>query len=151
MRRPRRSLRRSRAVSFDHLVGAGEERWRDREAEGFSGLEVDDELDFGGLHDRQLGRLLAFQNTPNIDADLPRELGEIAAVAHQAASGRERAKDKDRRQRVAHCQRSKALRQTDEEAISRDYEPPDLQGGELRKDGIEVALALGVQNVQVQS
>ena len=45
----------------------------------------------------------AFKNAPNIDADLPREIGEIAAVAHEAASGRERAKDKDRRQRVAHC------------------------------------------------
>jgi hypothetical protein len=43
------------AVSFDHLVGAGEKRRRDREPEGLRSLEVDDEFEPGGAA-RQAGR-----------------------------------------------------------------------------------------------
>jgi hypothetical protein len=43
---------RSRAISlFDHLVGAGEQRRWDFEAESFGRLKIDDQLEFGrGLH-----------------------------------------------------------------------------------------------------
>ena len=49
-------------ASFDHLIGAGEERGWDREAESLGGPEIDDQLDLGGLHDREVRRLLAFQD-----------------------------------------------------------------------------------------
>ena len=41
---PAKSRRRARAVSFDHLVGAGEERWRDREV-GFASVKRSSWLD----------------------------------------------------------------------------------------------------------
>src|SRR5215469_11729849 len=48
---------RIRAVSFDNLVGAGEDRRRDRQAESPGGLEVHNQLELGRLLDRQVGRL----------------------------------------------------------------------------------------------
>src|SRR5262249_7548590 len=36
--------------SLDHLIGAGEHRWRHVEAKRLGGLEVDDQVVFGGRH-----------------------------------------------------------------------------------------------------
>ena len=56
------------ASLFDHLVGAADQRVRDGDAERLGGLQVDDHLDFSGLLDRQIGRLLALENAAGIDA-----------------------------------------------------------------------------------
>ena len=44
------------SCSFDNLVGAGEDRWRDREPERLGGLEIDHQLECSRLLDRQVGR-----------------------------------------------------------------------------------------------
>ena len=46
---------------FDHLVGARGKPRRYFQGECFGGLEVDHEFEFGRLHDRKIGRLLAFE------------------------------------------------------------------------------------------
>jgi hypothetical protein len=48
--------------SFDHLVGAGEERRRHVEAKGFGGFHVDAQYELGRKLDQQIGRLGDFQN-----------------------------------------------------------------------------------------
>src|SRR5262249_44784424 len=53
---------RRRAVSFDHLVGAADKRQRDREAERSGSLEIDDQLDLGGLLHGQVSRLFTLEN-----------------------------------------------------------------------------------------
>jgi hypothetical protein len=45
--------------SLDYLVGAGEDRWRDRKAGFPRGLQVDDQLEGRRLLDRQIGRIAA--------------------------------------------------------------------------------------------
>jgi hypothetical protein len=59
----------SKRILFDHLVGAADERQRDSETERLGGLEVDDQFDFRRLLDRQITRLLALQNSSDVDAD----------------------------------------------------------------------------------
>src|SRR5258708_16249897 len=52
------------ASLFDHLVGNGEHARWNGEAERLGGLEVDNEFEFGRLHDRHIGGLFAFFNPP---------------------------------------------------------------------------------------
>ena len=58
------------SVSFDHLVGAGEDRLRHGEAERLCGLQVDDQLEFRRLLDWQIGRIGAVEDLSDIDAGL---------------------------------------------------------------------------------
>jgi hypothetical protein len=54
------------APLFDHLVGKGEQRRRHAQAQRLRGLEVDHKAEPVRLHDRQVGRLFAFENPPNV-------------------------------------------------------------------------------------
>src|SRR6478752_6758784 len=54
------------AHSFDHLVGTGEERGRDFDAERLGGFQIDDELKFGrGLH-RQVAWFFALEDAIDV-------------------------------------------------------------------------------------
>jgi hypothetical protein len=54
------------ATLFDHVVGAGEQRGRHREAERLGGGQVDHEIELGRLLDRDIGRLGPAQNLVDI-------------------------------------------------------------------------------------
>jgi hypothetical protein len=48
-----RKMRRiTRGVSFDHLVGAGEQRWRHVKAQKPRRWQIDDQVELGCLHHR---------------------------------------------------------------------------------------------------
>jgi len=52
-------MQRSKVRLFDYLVGAGEQRGWDGEAERLCSLEIDDHLDLGRKFNRQIARLRA--------------------------------------------------------------------------------------------
>ena len=57
-----------RLPSFDHLVGQCQQLVGDFEAERLSGPEIDHEVKFRGLLNRQVGRLLAFEDAASVGA-----------------------------------------------------------------------------------
>ena len=76
----------SRKRLFDHLVGARENRDRHVEAERLRGPKIDHQLELGGVLDRQIGSLFAFENTINIRDRAPIEVVVIDTVRGQSAA-----------------------------------------------------------------
>ena len=69
--------------SFDHFVGLRKQRWRRGNPERLRGLEVNHQLEFRRLHDREIGGLLAFENPAGVNAGLAISVGEAGTVAYQ--------------------------------------------------------------------
>src|SRR5438128_1609151 len=101
--------------SFNHLVGATEQRKRDGKSERPGGLEVQEHLNFRGLLYRQLARLFAFENTGGVDASQTVSVGNAAAIARQAAGRHELPVFVDRRHRMANGERGQLLAPAREE------------------------------------
>ena len=72
--------------SLDDLVGAGEERRLHGEAERFSSLKIDNQLECGRPRDGQIGRRDALEDLPSEDAGLARDAIPSAPSASCALS-----------------------------------------------------------------
>src|SRR5262245_35166981 len=71
--------------SFDHLVGACEQRGRPFEAESLCRVQVDHQLVFGRCLYRQVGGLLALEDAIDVACSLPVLVKEIGSIGDQAA------------------------------------------------------------------
>src|SRR4051812_40963506 len=70
--------------SFDHLVGQGEERDRNREAERLRGLQIDGQAEVRRLLEGQVHRLRSFENAVNKGCHPLEALVLIRSIGHQA-------------------------------------------------------------------
>src|SRR5262249_8669416 len=85
-------LSQQHSCSFDHLVGAGEQRRRHCEAKHPGCLRVNYQLELGRLHDRQLGRLRAFEDAAGVDPELTKGTRKARSVAKKPAGFRKATK-----------------------------------------------------------
>src|SRR5262245_9112595 len=85
-------------TSFDHLVGAGEQRGRHGEAEQSRGFEINYQLEPRRLLNGKIGRLGALEDFVDISRCTPSQFREICSVRHKAASVHIFSKSMKRRQ-----------------------------------------------------
>ena len=73
------------SILFDNLVGSGEQCRRHSEAEHPGRWNVNDQLELGRLHDRQIRRFRTLENAAGVNADVVIRIPQTCAVGHQSA------------------------------------------------------------------
>src|SRR6516165_3094560 len=74
-----------KGILFDQLIGSHEQLVRHGEAESLGGFEIDHQVEFRRLLDRQVAWLCAFENLVDEGCSTMVEFGNVLAVAHQPA------------------------------------------------------------------
>src|ERR1019366_10293045 len=73
------------ASLFDYLVGAGDERGRHDETKCLGSLEVDEQLEFGGLIVRDVARFGPVEDLVHVIRKTLGEFAEVRRIGHQPA------------------------------------------------------------------
>src|SRR5262245_20445119 len=84
--------KRTSPTSFDHLVGAGQQRWRHGKAKRLGRLEVDHQFVFGWRLYRQIGRPFALEDAIDVASRSPERIDRIRPIGDQPAFRSEVAK-----------------------------------------------------------
>src|SRR5260370_2688785 len=69
---------------LDYLIRPQQQRRWDRQADSFRGLQVDDQLELGGLLDGQVAGLGTLQDAVNVPCGTPPLISDVRTVRHEA-------------------------------------------------------------------
>ena len=135
--------------SFDHLVGAGEQRRRHGEAKHSGSLGVDDQIELAGLHHGQVRGLGAFEDAAGIDTELAKRIHDVGSITHQPANFDKLARRIERREPVERRQ----LDHLDTPGIQESVGPDEQGIGPIALDilegGIDLAAGAGVESLDL--
>src|SRR6516164_3390753 len=103
--------------SFDHLVGAREQRRRHLDAERPGGLQIDDKLEFDGGLNGKVARLFALQDAIRIGRRAPKIIGPVLSVGEQPTKFSEKTLSINGRESIASRQRCNLRAVSDRERV----------------------------------
>ena len=114
-------------------------------------LQVDDELEFGRLQDRQVGGIGALKDLTGVDADLTIHVQDIGPIAHQPTRFDMFANGIGRGNRIARRECRKLDAPSDEESVGGDEEGDDPVARESGEGRLDLAAGAGVEDRNLQS
>src|SRR5262249_29656554 len=118
----------------------------DSDAKRLGGLEVDDQLDFHRLLDRQFGRLGTFENPPGVTTDEAISIGEARAVTPQAPGCGKLAPILNRPYRMTRHHGNQSTATAHEQRVGVDQERVDMLLREALENGIDLTFTAGVKS-----
>src|SRR6266849_1514737 len=75
----------TRPPSVNDLIRALQERWRDRQPDRLRGSEIYDQLELGGLLDREVGGFGALEDLVHVGGRAPLQVKKVWAIDHETA------------------------------------------------------------------
>src|SRR5262245_9063908 len=133
-------------TSFDHLVGAGEQRGRHIDTESLGGPAIYYQLELRWLDDRQVTGFLAFENPSHIQARLLGRPNLTRSIANQTARFGKLARRRNRGNGMAGGENDNFNTATLEEGVWTDEQRTSLLLRELRKRGTEAPFTAGAHD-----
>src|SRR5262245_52582459 len=81
--RPPCTIRRSPLVN--NPIGALQDRWRDRQSDRLRGPEIDDQLELGGLLDREVAGFGALEDFIHVSSEATLQVCNVWPIDHKTA------------------------------------------------------------------
>src|SRR5712691_11358073 len=125
-------------VSLNHLICAQENRARDREAEHLGSLEVDNEVERGGLLDRQRGGLRALEDLVHVGGRAPLQLKSVRTINHETAGLHVLPQAIYRWQATLHRKLSDLSYLIRENGVRENHQPARLLPGHRRESAVDL-------------